>query len=280
MLNQEISSALRPMKALATGETPPLAELEAGRLTEALRTTGETMVKSLGGLLDLLEEGSPLKKAFLDTKAEINKALAGLPTTDKIPAALASNSLLRDLVYIFAQAQDLMKTLGNATVEARKGLASATTELPTKIADGVKVELNRLVAAGDYVPKADVEVTVQKALAGAAKEVSESATRIETRKKALATAQLPVVFDDKTLALPDDKWNLIEVDFKGRMEKLKKFNLPETRIKALASIGIDGFNEVLATLEERGSGTGGRDWTKVPADQGQNQTADANLAFA
>ena len=242
------------MKALAAdGDRPTAVELDTKNILDTVRATGDTMVKSLAGVIDLLEE-SPLKTTFLKTKDDINKALASLPATDQIPAAMASNTVLRDLLFIFIQAQDLIKGLGNQISDSRKALASATSAMPAQIETAVKAKVDGMVAAGDLVLKADVATQVQKALASADEARTTVATRIDTRKKALAGAKLPIP-SDKILSLEDAAYAAAETEAKDRITKLSKFNLPEGRLKALAyDVDATAFNAVLETLSDRGAG--------------------------
>ena len=228
-IEPDVMETITRMRSFAAGEAPGVADVQTERAVNAIREAGGTIVKSMAGIVDLLEEGSPLKVAFGKVKEDINKSLASLPETDKIPLAMQSGTLLRDLLCLFLNAQDMIGVLSKTAKEA--------TETSRRVTASMSVELEKMmkekIASGAYVEKSDHEAALTKAIESHKATMDALASRVDTHQKALASAKLPVP-DNKILSLEDAKFTEAQTEAQKRIAELAGFTLPDGQIKALA----------------------------------------------
>lgn len=209
-----------------SGEPAP----DSAAVLKAIREAGAQFQTCIASLEDILEE--PLKSKFTQVKGEINKMLAGLPETDKVPAALASNGVLRDLLGILSTAQIMISSLQETAKANASAMASTKASLPGEVVAAIDAKLK----AGELLTKADHDQKLADAVASAATAARASAVTelkvLGDRKQLLATASLPVPADE--LLLGEDKDFTAKKDLAAkRAEELKPFKLASERVLAL-----------------------------------------------
>lgn len=221
---KKISNKLSLCTAAAPGEPDPETVLAA------IRTAGKEFQTCIASLEDILEE--PLKSKFVQVKSQINTMLAGLPESDKVPAALGANDVLRQLLGTLSMAQMMISTLDEAAKSNAKAMASTKASLPGEITSAIDAR----VKAGDFVTKADHDKAVSDAIASATTSARAAALAesqvIGVRKQQLATASIPVPADE-ALAGEDKDFTARKDAAAKRAEELKPFKLAPERVLAL-----------------------------------------------
>jgi hypothetical protein len=185
---------------------------------KVIRESATTIATSVHSMLDYLEE--PLKSSFIKVKNDINTMLAGLPETDKVPAALDTNYLLRQLMSTFQMAQSMMSSLNQFSQQTRNEMQLAKNSLTTEIEKAVTAK----VTAGELVKKADVESRINTAVETARTEFGTKTKLVSDRRTLLTTASLPVPGDDRLLG-KDEEFNPRKDLAKTRAELLKPYKV-------------------------------------------------------
>jgi len=194
--------------------------------------------------VDDLDE--PLKSKFNSVKEAINKALAGLPESDKVPAALDANYVLRSLLSTFSLAQEMMATMQGKLKSAEGKASTAMASITTEVENAV----NDKIAKGELLTKADHDAAVTKAGEDAKASLIAGQKLVADRRTALASAKLPVPGED-VLSADDEAFKAKETEAKARIDKLAPFNLPAERLTLLAwNTDQAVFDTVVATLAE------------------------------
>ncbi len=209
----------------------------------AIRTAAGTIVTAVNSMLDYLEE--PLKGQFLKVKNEINTMLAGMPATDAVPAAMESNYVLKNLMYVLSSAQSMMTSLSEAATGASKKAATALNSLPGEIEKGIEAK----VTAGEFIKKDDLPAKIDAAVTLARTGWENGAKLVNDRTKLLTTASLPVP-DAKILSVEEKDWTPKQETAKTRAEKLKPFKVEGDTLLQLCWDATQGeFDRTFAVLE-------------------------------
>lgn len=195
-----------------------------------IRTQAEGFQTCIAGLADYLEE--PLKSKFIEVKSEINKMLAGLPDTDKIPAASASNDILRNLLGVLSTAQMMISSLSETAKNANSSLQSARASMTGEVEKAIAAK----ITSGELVKKEDVQTKITDATSAAVKQAQDNFAALQKlvadRKAQLTTAGLKAPADD-ILAKKDEEFTPLKTQAEKRATELKAFGLPEDRLIAL-----------------------------------------------
>jgi hypothetical protein len=234
---------------LASDVTPAAASAAA---SAALRAGATEVCTTLAGMLDYLDE--PLKSKFLGIKNQINTTLAGLPLTDAVPAANASNNVLSDLLGLFMRSQDMLAHLNGIAKDTGTQLqttrASMTEEVNKQVAAGVQLALN----SGTHILKADLDAKVAEAVVAEKAKWALSQKTVSERRLALASASLPVPGDELLVGEVAD-FDAKKVTATARIEKLKGFTIPAEKVTQLAwNTDEAGFTSALELLNLGGAG--------------------------
>lgn len=224
-----------------------------------LRKAYTDMRDSMCANADLLTE--PFKSQFLAMKKNFDDAIAGLPATDAVPAAMDANYVLNGLHSLLASSSSLCSFMSQQCAVMVKNHATA-------LASAADVEITRRITAGelftkeavetklkDYVPKTDAtslctaakEAGINEGLAKARQEfdaLQAQKTVIETRKASLASAgvALPLKEIDKLLGGPDAEFNARVSAAKARRTELES-----------AGVAYDAANPIWGRVWEEGA---------------------------
>ena len=202
----------------------------AGTITK-IREAGTAMQTCIASLEDALDE--PLKSKFSEIKGKINTMLAGLPETDKVPAAMASNDVLQRLLGVLQTAQMMISSLDETAKSSSKALQSTRASIPTEIANAIDAK----VKSGDLVTKDEVAKKIKDATDTAITAARQSAVtelkRVTDRKLELTTASIPVP-GDEVLGAEDKDYAAKKTAAEKRTKELAPFKLAADRVLALA----------------------------------------------
>lgn len=193
---------------------------------KVIRASAQTISTAVASMLDYLEE--PLKSAFIKVKTDINTVLAGLPETDKVPAALNSNDLLRSLMYTFQMAQQMMTGLGEFAKQAKSEMSVARNSLTTEVEKAVTAK----ITAGELIKKDAVQTQIDTAVTAARGEFSQVTKLVGDRRQLLTTASLPVPEDSKLLG-KDEEFTPRKDLAKSRADLLKPFKVEANQMISL-----------------------------------------------
>lgn len=222
-----------------------LAAADPGtQAAQVIRDSANQIATCIASMLDYLEE--PLKGKFLEVKNQINAMLAGLPETDKVPAALDSNLVLQQLLSILGCAQSMMTNLTEAAKGANEKLAATRASL----GQDIEAAITAKVTAGDLVKKADAETRVTNAVNQARSDFQQEQRIVSERRLALNSLSLPVPADDK-LTGKDEDFNARRDTAKARIDKLKEFKIAPERLVTLAwNTDQAAFEQTLELLKD------------------------------
>jgi hypothetical protein len=228
------------MLTLATGSDQGPTAPEA---VKVIRESASTIATAVASMLDYLDE--PLKSAFVKVKTDINTVLAGLPETDKVPAALNSGDLLRSLMYTFQMAQQMMTGLSEYSKQAKSEMQLARNSITGEVEKAVGLK----ITAGDLIKKADVQTQIDAAVTAARNEFTQSTKLLSDRRQLLTTASLPVPADTKLLG-KDEEFNPRKDTAKNRAELLKPFKVEANQMITLCwDADQPGFDMALGLLK-------------------------------
>lgn len=219
------------------------ADVEPTEAAKAIRDAAGTIVTSINSMLDYLEE--PLKGQFIKVKNDLNTMLAGMPETDKVPAAMEGNYILRNLMCVLATAQSMMSSL---TETAKTAKASATTAL-NSITGEVEKGINAKVAAGEFIKKEDLPTKIEDAVKAARTTWENGVKLVGDRTKLLTTASIPVP-DAKVLSIEEKDFTPKQEAAKTRADKLKPFKVEgDTLLQLCWDASQAEFDRTLLVLE-------------------------------
>lgn len=206
----------------------------------AFRASLEELSKGLNGLDDILDE--PLKGQFLKTKADVNKALAGLPDTDKAPAALEASSALRQLCWAFRTVQEMTSQVTGLAKTAHSQVATLRASMPQEI----QTAIDDRVKKGELLSKEDHDKLITKAKDDARALFSTELKTISDRRAKVTEAKLPVPTDE---VLSGEKFDEQFTEAKSRTSKLALFSLPPAEVVNLTwSEPKEGFDRILGLM--------------------------------
>lgn len=262
---------------MAAGDPP--ADTKPDDAVKAIRTAGQEFQTCIASLEDILEE--PLKSKFAEVKNQINKMLAGLPETDKVPAAMASNDVLRSLLGVLSSAQFMISGLQEAAKSNAKAMASTKAALPGEVTAAIDAK----VKAGDFIPKAEHEQKLNDAVTAATTAARAAATAeiqlVGTRRQQLTTASIPVPGDD-ALTGEDKDFEAKKTAAAKRAEELKPFKLAQERVIALCwNTDEKAYQDTLAlaksAFEAAGKPGGANPFANRPANDNTATTKPKGL---
>lgn len=217
-------------KVLCIASAP--ADVDTDDVVKQIREAGKSFQTCIASLEDVLEE--PLKGKFVAVKNQINTMLAGLPETDKVPAALASNDVLRSLLYALSTAQMMISNLNDTAKAAGQSLQSTKASMTSE----VETAINAKVKSGELIAKAEHDKAINDATTTATNAARTAALNeskvIGARKLALTTASIPLPSDETVLAGEDKDFEAKKAAAAKRVAELKPFKLENDRVLALA----------------------------------------------
>lgn len=241
-LNQPVGGPV--LLTLATGADSGPTTPES---IKVIRESASTIATAVASMLDYLDE--PLKSAFVKVKTDINTVLAGLPETDKVPAALNSGDLLRSLMYTFQMAQQMMTGLSEYSKQARSEMQLAKNSLTGEVEKAVGLK----VTAGELIKKADLQGHIDTAVTAARTEFTQGTKLLSDRRQLLTTASLPIPADAKLLG-KDEEFNPRKDSAKNRAELLKPYKVDANQLITLCwDADQSGFDLALNLLKTNGT---------------------------
>lgn len=216
----------------------------------AVRLAGQEIITSLNSACAVEDLAPELRDTFNNVKTSINTMLAGLPETDKVPAAMESGSILRQLMYVLQSAQQMIAQAADVAKRAKGDVKTALATLTTEVDKAV----NAKIAAGEVVTKADYDKGVAEATK-AGREVALTETkRLNDRRTALASANLPVPAETK-LSAEDKEFVAAETEAKRRHAIIAPFKLPTDRVTTLCwDIDAATFDMIAKTIGDAHKG--------------------------
>lgn len=201
-------------------------EAVSPQTVNAIRVAGTQFATTLASMIDDLEE--PLKSKFLEVKGQINTMLAGLPETDKVPAAMSLNSVLQSLLMVMSSAQCMMSDLNEKVKAHKSGMEMASASLPVEIEKAITTK----IAAGELYDKAALDSKITEATSTAKTAWQAEQKRLSDRVMSLNSESVPVPAADK-LAGEDADFDARKAAAKTRAEALKPFKVSDERKVAL-----------------------------------------------
>jgi hypothetical protein len=248
----------------------PVGEITQTEMSE-LRAGLTDISKSLNSLDDLLDE--PLKGQFKQAKDTINRALAALPETDKVPAALDAGSALRQLLWAFRSAQDTIGRIAGIAKDAKSEVATVRASMGGEIDKAIDGKIK----AGELFKKEDHTAAVQEAEKNSRALFSAELKTLSERRTKAAELGIPAPADE-VLTGEEKVFTDLLSRAKNRLPKLKGFTLASAQTVELAWVEPDaGFDKVISLMTAQKPKSAGHPFaggTPKPGDEKKEVTTN------
>ena len=169
------------------------------------------------------ELSEPFASEFARVKTEINQVLANLQPTDQVPAAQQADGILRQFMSMLKYTQEMMGQLAAVAKTASDGQRSAMASLSTEVQKEADAKLSTILASGEYLKKADLDVKVADAVAVSKSAWQAELKTVSDRRTLLASASICIPADADLLGEEAD-FTARKDKAAGRAEKLKPFS--------------------------------------------------------